>query len=298
MVEHNTELDDLGKEYLPEGYGGAHKGVDALAIDRGRQAKTVYRDPKKWLKKGTNMSDLKGFDTTDAREPKTAQIVKELKGIHGVTTSGEDALIEEPRRFLKYYDQYLSENDKSRIVDFETFLEATEKVFRKDRGLPPLWSNVEGHFKGLQEVFNTPEIQDMVRKNADGWVIEWIMKRKNVERGRAEGAYNRLSPETKDKLISQFYKKFRGGISQLPKTVPRHSEPTQDRVIYWRGGKRIIAAKPVPWTKLQVDFVRNNRHKGSKWLAEYYAAIFNKPRSRLAIQSKMYRGGWHVKPDM
>lgn len=272
-IKPNTEISDIGKQFLPEGL--------ALATDRGKKAPVV---PLEEWKGKHNRTDLQGYDTPDAKERSKISVIKDLKGIRGHTTSGEDAMIEEPERFLKYYNQQLTKEELSKIIDFQSFKEATRKVFQKDPSLPTLWENIHGREAGLKEVFKTDAVQQWINQNSESFVIDYIMAKKNVGRLKAQSSYNRLSLKQKNRLISKVIRGVPIKIRARQERIPRIKLITQIR-----DGKPYQRTKPVRWTDMQENFVRNNKSRGLKWVTDYYNNIFPDARTKRSVQNKFYR---------
>ena len=196
-------------------------------------------------------------------------------------------MIDEPERFLKYYEQQLSKDEMRKIVDFESFLKATKETFNRDNSLPNLWDDVNGKTKGLMEIFNTRKVQDLIIKNSRTFIIDYIMKKKNIERGRAESVFSKLSPRKQSKLIKKFTKGSKIRISQQ-KTKSQINN--MKMIQQTRGGKTYYRTKPTRWTQMQERFIKNNKQKGVRWVTEYYNRIFiDNKRTKSSIQNKYYR---------
>jgi len=282
-IEHSTEIDDIGKQYIPESA--------RLATDRGKSVKkkNLVDDPKEWVRRGTNRTDLRGFDTKSAKERSKKSVIKELKGIRTATTSGEDALIEEPDRFLKYFPQQLSKQEMEKIVDFKTFKDAIRKVFGKDKSLANLFEDIGGKDTGYMEVFNTDTVQQWVRENTDSLMVEYLMQKNNIERGRASDVWRNLTPVQKNKVISKFMstKKVRVRTStKIPTLVDGKVKLISQRSA---SGRTYQRRKPMQWTDMQETFIKNNKQKGWIWVEEFYNKIFPQSRTLSSMRNKFYR---------
>lgn len=279
QIEHSTEVDDLGKQYLPEGYVPSKKfkghGVDRLATDRGKEAKTKISDPEKW-KDRTNTADMPGFDTKQTKEKKSRKILYDM---------GVGYIEQEADRFA----DYLAGETKS-IMDYETFKQTVDKVFEKD--LPGFYSPKrvikESDYKAL---FDTQKVQSWLNENVKEIALPIIMRQKNIERKRAEQLWERLPARKRGKVLSNILKgqkiKIRTGRIK-PELQAGMVKLRRMRVK--RGNKTYLKARHQPWTDIQETFIKNNRAKlTTKSMFELYNRIFSEPRTIGSIQNKRYR---------
>jgi len=265
MVEHNTTLDRLGKKWLPEGH--------ALDVDRGFKAEDVVTDINKWKTK-TDRLDLKGFDTPSAKEPTSRQVRRKLSG----RTSGDDAMVEEPDRFVRQgtVTRQLIDRVKHKIYNFESFKKWVSESYKNDDGLWNLIEKGDPTEGGFQALFNTPYIQSLIKQNASALGISFIKKKHHVEQKRAERIWYSLSPQTREKAVRvalrQRYGTTELKILQRKVSIPRIRQRAGSGTTYYR-------VKPVKWTSNQVRFVSSRRGLSSERVLEEYNSFFSKPRT-------------------
>ena len=290
-VQHNTP----NEKRLKRLYGGEG---NALMRDRGIDAQTVF-DPKdvdKWLKAGVDKTDLQGFDTTDAREPSLRQLGGQLK-----KGSGLGYVESEPERFVQHGMESFKQLSrfKDEIIGYNSFKKAVEKAWSShsqgDKGLHHLFKEMtEGDFVALYE---TSEVQSWVRQappdkqkvsqELRGQVITHIMKRYNIERGRATTKYDSLSLVAQDKLLTRFR-------LRTERQAKRMAQPSRPEGILTtnvsRRGKVHVRTLPQKWTPIQVTFMRNNSQLPPKQLHELYSHVFRtSPRTYTSIRFKRQR---------
>lgn len=282
-IEENTNVDDLGKGYIPEGA--------RLSADRGKQAKTVYDDPKKWLKHGVNRSDLKGFDTRRAPQKANRRINYE---------SGDGYIEQEADRWLRPDQESfkLLNGVKNEIMDYDSFKKALHQAWDGDNSLRELISDkyvYEGDFKAL---FNHPTVQKWLNENIENTAIPLIMKLKNVEENKARSVFRGLSAKSRGKLLSRVLsgKKIKirrrtkydiiDGKVQMIKPGQQVKMITQVS----RGGVSYKRSHPVRWTEMERNFVMNNQGHGLKYVTDIYFRIFSdSKRTKKSISNKFYR---------
>lgn len=279
MAKHNTDLDKVGKQYLPEGFN--------LAVDRSRTARTVTKDVGRWRDK-TNRMDLKGFDTRSARETPVSTIVKKIRGIRGRTSSGEDALFEEPLRFVRrgQRTRELLEDVKDEIYDFESFKVAVKKSWSTDGSLRELVNDITRD-DAWQLLYNTPLIQSWVKGNTDDLGIDLIMHKYNIERNRARNVFQKLDAKSRARL----FKDTKVGVRVKPTVVKVAVKPKIPMLRQKsKGGKFYQRTKPQRWTKLEERLLKNNKGKSTAKIFDIYRRVFSdKGRTDSSIRNKIYR---------
>lgn len=290
-VQHNTP----NEKRLKRLYGGEG---NALMRDRGIDAQTVF-DPKdvdKWLKAGVNKTDLKGFDTTDAREPSMRQLGGQLKkgtGL-GYVESEPDRFVESGMESFKALSRY-----KDEITGYDSFKKIVEKAWRShstgDKGLHHLFKEMtEGDFVALYEtsvvqswVRQAPRRDERIPQEVQNSIISGLMKRYNIERGRATTKFNELSPPAQQKLIDRFrLRSERDARRRMFVGIP---ENAQKQTVAYRG-RTYVRSKPTKWSPLQETFIRNNSGLPLKDLTDLYRHVFTtSPRTYNSIKFKRQR---------
>lgn len=280
-VEHNSEVEAVIKQnWYPEG--------SALMRDRQVTAETVFKPSQvdKWLEAGVNRTDLEGFDTRAAREPSQKKIASTLYKRYGVGYVESD-----PERFMhpNHVTRRLLEDEKGRIADLKSFREAVQTAWDKDKSLKNLLKNMtDGDYEAL---FNTRDVQQWVNRNSSEFIIQGLMQKLNIERGRAEAAYMRLNDEGRQKVMRRLVS---GGSIRFtrqqaePEPTPRATGGISQRS---RGGREYTRSKPAKWTDLQLEFLRSNRGMPRKAIYPLYNATFRDRRSPGSINTKMKRMG-------
>lgn len=282
MVRHNTAFDRMGKRYLPEGH--------ALDIDRAFTSETVVTDINEW-KDRTNKVDLKNYDTKDAQEPSVKEVLKKETGM----TSGDEAMIEEPERFLNSgtRTRELIEGIKDKIVNFESFKKYMEEAFRGDDSLRYLVGkgNRGGNPSddGFKAIFNTKEVQKWLKENTGDIGVRYLMKRYNIEHGRATNVWNRMNDNQRSNVLSRAsgIRIVKSKITKEPvvrkQTIPKIKQTSRRGTSYER-------AKPTRWTQNEIRFIASRRRMPLPRILEEYNSFFrNKPRTISSIRNKIYR---------
>lgn len=278
MARHNTRLDRVGKQYLPEGFD--------LAVDRSKEAEEVTTKVSVWKDK-TNRMDLKGFDTPDAREARVSSVVKDIKGIAGRTTSGEDAILEEPERFVRPDQKAgnLLHQHKDEIYNFESFKRTLKKSWSGDPALPNLMHDLHRE-DILRLIYQTNTVQNWIRQNSDDLLTHLVQKRYNVEENRARKILQGLDSGARDKLLTSTRVRFRA----KPVTVMKAKRKVVMIKQVSKGGKVYERSKPKKWTVLENKLVSNNRAKKVSHIFDIYRKVFHDTeRSDSSIRNKIYR---------
>lgn len=276
MVEHNTELDEEGKKYLPEGM--------PLSVDRLFDANKITDDINEWKDK-TNRMDLRHFDTIDAQEPKPKDIVKGITG----RTSGEQVLESEPDRLVSkgVAGERLAKY-KEKIINFETFKKAIESAWASDPSLKNLWEEVKGSKDDVfMSMYNENIIQKWLADNNKDSMISYLMKRYNVEKGRAERLYTRLPVKRKKTLLNLIISK-QGKVKVVKKKVPKMPKTIRIRQVS-RGGTTYLRSKPSRFTELQIDFLLRRQNRPLARIHEEYNSRFPNYRTESSLRNKLYR---------
>ena len=283
-IEHNTELDKIGKKSLPEGFGSKHPHVDALAVDRRKQAKVVTDDPATWRRLGTNKSDLKGFDTK--RSPKTAE--KATRRL--LYDQGVGYVEQEPDRFLREDQQSrrLLEQNKDKILDYQTFKQVIKQSWGQDTSLNQLVNGTYAKESDFKALFEQGIVQQWLQQNIENTAIPVLMRQLNIEEGRARSVWARLPARKRGKLLTKINQGQKLRVKRKT-VIPTLKQGRVKLIKYQRGGKTFQRAKPVKWTAMQEKFIVNNKDKGIKYLFDFYNRIFKNPRTESAIRNKMYR---------
>ncbi len=276
--------DEIKSQWFPEG--------DALDSDRSKDAKKQfsYKDVEefdKW-KKDHSRSDLKGFDDKASKEPSTKDILKKISG----GRSGEDVLQNEADRFSdptseagRFLRKY-----KDKIYNFESFKQAVKQAWDKDgESIKNLYENIRK--KNLDEVltplFNTKEVQKWLMENNESNIIQKIQKKYKVEPRRARIIYERLSPQSKERLlkaVSQAQPKIRM-VEQKPAQKPQMALIRQVS----KAGTRYTRVKPMRWTENQILFLQARRGLPLERVLETYNQTFQNNRTLSSLRNKLYR---------
>ena len=201
-IEHNSELDNIGKEFLPSGFGVQNPHVDSLSVDRGKTAKKVFDNVDEWQKAGTNQSDLAGFDTKS--NPKTAE--KPTRRL--LYDMGTGYIEQEPSRFLRY-DQAsykLLKQHKDEILDFQSFKDVLRKAWAGDNGLSLLVSDKYAKESDFKALFEQDLVQSWLNTNIETIAVPVLMRKLNIEENRAKQVYSRLPARKRGILLSRILK--------------------------------------------------------------------------------------------
>lgn len=288
-IEHSTEVDDMGKELLPSGFGVKNPHVDSLSVDRSKTASKVFDNVEDWQKAGTNQSDLAGFDTKT--NPKTSE--KATRRL--LFDSGVGYIEQEPDRFLRYdqASRKLLEQYKDEILDFQTFKDVVKKAWDdgSDNGLKSLLNHAkESDFKAL---FEQDLVQSWLNTNIENIAVPVIMRKLNIEEVRAKQVYSRLPARKRGVLLSRILKGKKITLKRKVGTVKPIlvGKGVQAQVRFLkqvRGNTEYQRTFPKKWSEMETNFIRNNKSRGRKWILEYYNRIFSE-RSKGSIQNKFYR---------
>lgn len=274
-VQHDSDLEREAKKYLPEGM--------ALSVDRFKDAEIIHDDINKW-KNNTNRSDLRHFDTKDAREPKVKDIVKRLTG----KTSGEQILQSEPDRLVgqgragDLLNQY-----KKGIVNFESFKKAIELAWKKDASLKNLWKEVKGSKDDVfKEMFNTTVVQQWLKDNNYGDIVSSLMKKFNIGQKRAERLYARLPPKKQQSLLNRV---IEGKKPRLVKAVAVKKPKIVKITQVSKAGTSYSRVKPQRWTTNELRFILSRRNRPVERVLEEYNSFFPENRTISSLRNKIYR---------
>lgn len=278
-VEHNTELDEAGKKYLPEGH--------ALDVDRQYTANKVTTDINEWKDKTSKM-DLKGFDTRDAKEPTVKEIIKR--------TVGDIPYVQEnPEKWLTkgYVSRRLLEQGKNEVHDFASFKEMVKRQWNSDDSLKSLVENMD-KFKDeeYRALFETDEVQSWLNNNMESRGINIIMRKNNIEPHRAKKVWNKLSPMQRSKVLDSAKGKFRFSQAKLDKVAVAKPEPKPQNVVTQvsKAGTSYTRQKPVRWSVMQIRMLRNNQNTPLPRLLEQYNSTFPSARRTISsLRNKLYR---------
>lgn len=261
QIEHSTEVDQVGKEFLPEGF--------SLATDRGKDAKTVVSDPRKW-KDRHNRTDLKGFDTRQAKEKKARKVLYQ---------AGVGYIEQEPERFLKYIS-----DEKGEFLDYNTFKDAVNKAFDKDVSLSKLKSTMKE--SDYQALFDTREVQDWLSENITEVAIPILMRKHNIERKRAELVWSKYPARKRGRIMTRILSGKR--VATTGKRIKPMMKDSRVVFMTTSAGRRVM--KPIPWTDTQEDFLKNNKGRFTiKQLHDWYNKIFSDARTLGSLRGKIYR---------
>lgn len=274
-IEHNTRLDDIGKSILTDPH--------ALAVDRGKSAEVVD-SVDEWKKRGTNRSDLKGFDTKI--KPKTAE--KATRRL--LYDQGVGYVEQEPDRFLRGDQQSrkLLEQNKDKILDYETFKQVLKQSWGQDTSLNQLVNGTYAKESDFKALFEQGIVQQWLQQNIENTAIPVLMRKLNIEEGRARMVWSKLPARKRGKLLTKINKGQKLKIKRKT-VIPALKEGRVKLIEYQRGGKTYNRSKPVKWTAMQEKFIVNNRSKGLKWVTQFYNRIFDNPRTQGSISNKYYR---------
>jgi len=261
----SKELEEKLKKIYPEGIGLDH--------DRDRRAEKKFDpskagDIEKWSEKKTT-TDLKGFDTPDAKEISVGDAVKSLvKG-----DSGDKVLQTEPDRFVDPNSEAgrLIQAKKDKIVDLKSFIQTVKDAWDSDDALPTLLANVSSE-KSYEDMYKNPTIQGYVDSNTRPAMINYVMKRFGVEPVRASNIVTKLPQKIRAKL----YHKAR--VVSLPKiTIPK----TKARGRHTTNRQR--------WSDEEVNIIRANRNQSPERVAEIFNSTTSYNRSFTSIRNRLYR---------
>lgn len=269
MAEHNTSLDDLGKQYLPEGYRLDH--------DRGFTAQKVTTDVDQW-KKSTNKMDLKGFDTRKLRESSKRKLLH---------TQGVGYVEQEPDRFMRsgQVSRKLIEKQKDKILDYESFKEVLKDAWGEDPSLSKFFTKHDSFRESDYEaLFNTPVIQEWLENNIKNLAIPLLQKQLNIERDRAEYVFNHLTAKKKGQVLSAILRK-----GAKVHRIRMGKVKRQGVKVRMASGKTYYRRKAQKWTNIQVRYLINNHHLSTKEIVDYYNKIFTNKRSYSSISTKIRR---------
>jgi hypothetical protein len=234
-----------------------------------------------------NRSDLKDFDTTNAREPSEREIKSELR-----RTMGVGYVESEPERFMhpNHETRKLLEEHKAEIGDYASFKEVLNRVWGKDHSLKDLVKSMtEADYEAL---FNTSTVKEWVDGNTAEITIQGLMQRFNIERKKAETVYEKLNVDNRRKILTSLMRgrkiTIRPEATQTPApTTPRFQPPTVTQRSRW--GTSYSRAKPLKWQGIQTEFIRNNQALPAKALHALYNQTFSQPRSIIAVRNKRRR---------
>lgn len=282
-----TEIDELGKQFLPEGR--------ALSTDRAKDARTVvdrpdqpveYRGRQTTWEKDHNLIDLAGFDTRKQRERKAVSVIKELRNIRRKTNSGEDAVIEEPERFLdeKQKAGQLIAKYKKLILDFDSFKAILKRAWSEDPLLPELFKEISDKDDIIKLLFETNKVQDWIKENSEGILLDVIRRQYGVEVGRAGQILKGLSNKQRLKLLRQSDVRV-----EMPARPRAPRRPTVRQITQRsRAGREYTRAFPRRWISQEITLLRNYRDEPLARIQEIHAQVF--PRRTLSsIRNKVYR---------
>jgi hypothetical protein len=280
--------DEIKEKWFPEGH--------SLDTDRGREAQEVFteKEVKKFeaWKKDHAHSDLKGFDTPDAKELTPRQVVKKITG----RRSGEDAILDEPSRFTDPKTGAGADISKysKQIRDFNSFKQVVKQAWGQKHGdsIKNLYDDIsKGNLdEVLKTLYLTKQVQSWLNENRKPDMIKAIMQRFGVEQQRAIRVFDRLSPSAKEKLLTRVIKSKEPRLVREPKKgISKRINIPMIRQVSSKG-KQYSRAKPKRWTDMQTRFLKNNRSLPLDNLIERYNMVFAKERRTISsLKNKIYR---------
>ena len=267
----SKEMEEKLKTIYPESRG--------LDFDRRFDAKKMLDpskpdDLQKWIKDPKH-SDIKGFDDTSAKEPSIKKVAIRVAG----GDSGDEVLQDEPERMVDPASQAgkLIQANKDKIVDYASFVKVVKSAWRDDDALPSLLDNVKND-NSFKEMFKHPTIQGYVDANTKPAMINYIMKKFNVEPVRASNIVNRLNTSLRAKLYS------RAKRTKLPRIIiPKGRARPRARLI----GRQTTTRRA--WSEQEHNIIRANKESPTERVAEIFNTTTGYNRSYISIRNKLYR---------
>jgi len=241
------------------------------------------QDFKKW-KDNTATHDLKGYDTTDRGQKSTKQIFKEMH--IGYIETEADRLVRSGQESNRLIEDVADE-----IIDRRTMIEAVKKAFKSDKSLSHLVSKKANLTdKDWDALLNTKKMQDIISKNSNAKLREYIKRTQKVDDYRADTIIAKLPKDKKMELIQKAVRmkplQTRKKGVKVKKQQPIIPFAKRQKA---KSGKVYRRTKPRRWGQTEVNLIKNNKNKPAKEILEIFNQTFKEKRTFGSIRNKLYR---------
>jgi hypothetical protein len=263
MAELSDKLHDKLKGLYPEGR--------ALEMDRRFEAEDtkeppITEDKIDFWKRNKSSSDIRGFDTPEAREPTDRAIIKDIggggKGLyiadHNTNANYAADKFIDPKRYK--LGKLIYEERKS-IMDFNTMKQAIVRAWSRDGQVRDL-VNYNMKQEDWLSLWRHPIMQRYVEENTHPILIRFIMQRYRVEPVKASRVANKLSVTQRNKLVRS--------ILSGKASTKAHKQKITSRT----------------WTAEELSFFRANKSQPKDKIVSNYRGVFDSERSDDTIQRK------------
>jgi len=206
---------------------------------------------------------------------------------------GSDYVSQEPDRFVRQgqVTKKLIDNVKDKFVNFESFKLNVTQEWNKDTSLQNLINSMTQ--KDWQSLYNTSEVQSMIKNNTEIKARIYLAKKLNVSEQKAGVLLGKMTKERYRKFLNNVNSTDRAyDLLMAKQTQPKTQAQTYNIMTLHqtaRSGKKYERSKPQRWTDEQVTFLKNYNGFRAKDIEPLYNRFFANKRTTNSISTKVLR---------